>query len=191
MLKRMKYIKHTGLIGVLLILLVVFGVAGCGRVKVEIDDGTGICPEGAEHEGSYFDDLPITINQPLRDNETEEKLSQFFEQLQTYRMENGANALRYNDEIALFADARAKEVSSVFSHTRPNEEPFWLKLLSDDEPVMAEVFARNGNSAEEVMAAFTASAPHRDILLNSSYHSVGLAVYKRDNVWYWVAAFGK
>ena len=176
------------------ILLLLLFVAGCSRVTVETDDGTGVCPEGAVHQGVYLDDVPIAIppsGVPGWREEAQKHMTSFFELLESFRTENGGKPFMYHNDLAFCADVRAKEVPVVFSHTRPNEEPFWLRLVTEDYPVSAEIFAKKGNSAEEAMKAFMDSAAHREILLNPAYQYVGIAVYKHEDVWYWVAMFGE
>ena len=145
----------------------------CGAASVEIDDGMGIRPPDIP---AVFES-PQYIDEGYRQTFNDEMTMALYDAINEYRKENGVELLRYNADLDQAAKVRGLEVSSKFSHERPNEKTFWTAENYGKTAICAEIFARNFDTAEDVMAAFCTSEAHLAILLDPSYTITGVCCY--------------
>lgn len=111
-----------------------------------------------------------------------------FNQINAIRVSNGLTALKWDASLFAAANIRAQECEQKWSHTRPNGTEYWTV---DSNKVYGENLAKGYSSAESVVAAWMASASHKDNILWSNYKTGAISVYKADNgVWYWSTEFG-
>ncbi|MBO5210229.1 MAG: hypothetical protein J6B68_12955 [Lachnospiraceae bacterium] len=99
----------------------------------------------------------------------------------------GLPELTWNSELAAAAEVRAKEITTVFSHTRPDGSNWWTV---NEKAVYGENLAKGYQSADDVMKAWMASPEHKDNILYPGFTKIGIAVYKVDGQWYWAQEFG-
>ncbi|MGN0588205.1 MAG: CAP domain-containing protein [Ruminiclostridium sp.] len=116
------------------------------------------------------------------------------------RKANGLNELWYSARIHEVCEVRATELSSYYSHSRPNGTKFataftelGIKYVTVGENI---AYGRNTfETPEEVFAAWMKSESHRDNILYPDYEccAFGLSVLKvgKDTYYYWTQEFGK
>lgn len=116
------------------------------------------------------------------------------------RRENGLNELWYSARVHEVSTLRAVELSSYYSHTRPNGEGFHtafsdvgVSYLYAGENI---AYGRNMfETAGEVFEAWMDSESHRENILNPNYECVafGLSVLKvgANTYYYWSQEFAK
>lgn len=114
------------------------------------------------------------------------------------RVENGLNELWYSARVHDVSTLRAYELSSYYSHTRPDGSGFYtaFKDLGLAYRKVGENIAYGRNmfeTAEEVFQAWMDSPSHRDNILNPNYECVafGLCTLKvgKDTYYYWSQEF--
>ena len=103
------------------------------------------------------------------------------------RSKQGLAALRVDAELNRAAMVRARELTRLFSHTRPDGSS-WSTVSAS---VYAENIARGQRTAYRVMAAWLSSAGHRGNILKPGYGSIGVCAYIDGGITYWVQLFGK
>jgi len=98
--------------------------------------------------------------------------------------------LAYEPALLAVAQLRAEESSQLFSHTRPNGDP-WSTAFSD-----CGVFGHRGENLAygqktpaRVVAAWMASPGHKANILNEKYSMLAVGVYQKGNTLYWAQAF--
>lgn len=96
--------------------------------------------------------------------------------------------LKRDVNLEKIAKIRAKEISTKFSHTRPNGKR-GLKLITGNK-AKGENLARGNNityiSATEMLYN---SKSHRANMLRKEFTKVGIAAYKRNGITYYVQMF--
>lgn len=114
------------------------------------------------------------------------------------RTENGLNELWYSARVHEVSTLRAYELSSYYSHTRPDGSGFFtaFKELGLNYRKVGENIAYGRNmfeTAEEVFNAWMDSPSHRENILNPNYECVafGLCTLKvgKDTYYYWSQEF--
>ena len=104
------------------------------------------------------------------------------------RRENGLPDLQWSEELSQAAAVRAEEASQLWSHTRPNGQPY----NSVNDEVMGENLAKNYPDAESTVEAWMNSDSHRAILLDKEFKTVGISVVEtEDGQKYYAADFGE
>jgi len=98
--------------------------------------------------------------------------------------------LAYEPSLLPIADLRARECSELFSHTRPNGDP-WSTAFTE-----LGVFGHRGEnlaygqkSPAKVVAAWMASPGHKANILNEKYQMLAVGVYQEGKTLYWAQAF--
>ena len=163
---------------VLTVMILLTLLAACDPVHaVEIDDGSGIRTEALSAK-------PWEQAWVMRDTQAGDRKKldgitmELYHAINSFRQENSVHALAWTDSFTECTIERVTELTHSFSHTRPNGDPFWTIEEYGDMPVLAEIFARNADTAEDVMKAFTDSEPHRELMLNPDYETVTIHVLK-------------
>ena len=113
--------------------------------------------------------------------------SEVIEQVNVERTNYGLGSLSYDSVLTEAAKIRAKEISEVFSHTRPDGSS-WSTVSS---AAYGENIAMGYSSVDKVMAAWLTSEGHRANIMKESYTSIGVAACRINGVIYWVQLFGK
>lgn len=108
------------------------------------------------------------------------------------RAKAGLSPLSVNETVAGAAQTRAKEIETVFSHTRPDGSSFSSVLTSAGVNYRGagENIAYGQQSPEQVMESWMNSSGHRANILNANFTSIGVGHYKNAaGVNYWTQLF--
>lgn len=108
------------------------------------------------------------------------------------RSENGLPSLSYSTEAQSAADLRAKEISTYFSHTRPDGRSCFTVFNDLGIPLFmaAENIAYGYRTPEEVMKGWMNSEGHRENILRSTVKGLAVGIYPYGNgTYYWVQVF--
>lgn len=101
------------------------------------------------------------------------------------RKAQGKSALVLDDKLCSFAETRANEINSVFSHTRPDGRQ-WHTVFSDNNysySFSAENIAKGYTDADSVMNGWMNSSGHRANILNDKATKIGIAFDSKTNAW--------
>lgn len=110
------------------------------------------------------------------------------------RKKQGRKALKLDAKLTKAAQKRAKELTKVFAHERPDGSSCFTVLKDYNISYMAcgENIAAGQRSAKEVMNAWMNSDGHRENILSTNYGKIGVGLYKSPNTqytYYWVQLF--
>ena len=99
------------------------------------------------------------------------------------RARAGAEPLAFDEELCAFADTRAKELSELFSHTRPDGTKSTDALKEFEYKSVAENIAGGYTSPEKVVKAWMNSKGHRSHILDPRYTKTGIAYDSETGNW--------
>ena len=108
------------------------------------------------------------------------------------RAKAGCKPLKLSRELYRPASIRAKEITKLFSHTRPNGLPFSSTFYGIDYNIVGENIAAGQTSCEMVMKQWMDSPGHRANILNKKYKYLGIGYIYNKNTRYkhfWVQHF--
>lgn len=108
------------------------------------------------------------------------------------RSKAGLSAITEATDVSAAAAIRAQEITSNFSHTRPDGT--YYNTVLDQSGISywgsGENIAYGQKTPAEVMNGWMNSQGHRANILNASYTKIGVAYYQNSNgVTYWVQLF--
>ena len=154
-------------------------ISGNGQGKIVIRGGKNQCMENA-------------VENNVIENENTDWAMQVVELVNAERAKAGLTPLKMNQKAANAAKVRAREISSVFSHSRPNGKGFQTAL--DDAGVSYRSYGENiaygQKSPQAVMNQWMNSSGHRANILNPNFTEIGVGHYKTaDGVDYWTQLF--
>ena len=114
------------------------------------------------------------------------------QEVNAQRVSRGLQPLTLDDTLNADAQIRAREITSCFSHTRPNGTP-WYTV--DHSRVFGETLALGYNCSAEgargIIGLWMHSPAHASLLLNGHFHNIGFAACPgSDGNWYWTAELG-
>lgn len=135
----------------------------------------------------YLDEEAIALNGSPVNTELRNLAISTYGQINTVRVQNGANELLWDENLEYVANVRAKEIAENFSHTRPNGKP-WYTVNSKIQG--GENLAYGFETSHDVIDAWMNSESHRDNLLYDEFRTMAIAIYVVDDTYYWVQAFG-
>lgn len=95
----------------------------------------------------------------------------------------GLSSLIWDNNIYSYAKIRAEEITSVYSHIRPNGQS---SIISAPVSIHAENLAYGQISANEIFTDWKGSPNHYQNFVNSSYTRGAVAKAIKDGVYYWV-----
>ena len=109
------------------------------------------------------------------------------------RTQRGLQALRLSYDLQIGAAIRAKELTVLYDHTRPNGEPCYT-VIDEKGRGIGENIAAGQRSAEEVMQSWMNSSGHRRNILDQQFKELGVGyILKEDDAngyrHYWVQIF--
>ena len=116
----------------------------------------------------------------------------------TYFNTNSNNQLKplvWDSDLEKTAKIRAKEIATLFSHTRPDGSDCW-EVYPDNLLTYGENIALGQESCREVIEVWKETnyhyndQGHRRNMLDSNFNRVGIAGFKLNGVIYWVQSFG-
>ena len=108
------------------------------------------------------------------------------------RKKAGLKPLKLSRELLRPASIRAREITKVFSHTRPNGLPFNTAFYGIEYNIAGENIAAGQTSCEMVMQQWMNSPGHRANILNKRYKYIGIGYLYDENTLYkhfWVQHF--
>lgn len=103
------------------------------------------------------------------------------------RIENGLNQLTFDPNLYSIAKTRANEITELFSHNRPNGEPFYTISKIVDGENLARFCAGDASST---FNGFMNSKNHKENILYSSFKRVACFKLNDNDKVYWVQLFG-
>lgn len=109
------------------------------------------------------------------------------------RAKHNLSPLRMSNELLAGAAIRAKELTVLYSHTRPNGGDFDT-VISGSNRYIGENIAAGYRTPNEVVAGWMNSAGHRANILNPNFEELGVGYIYFDNdpnayCHYWVQIF--
>ena len=118
---------------------------------------------------------------------------QVLELVNKERAAQGLETLTLDTSLCEAAAARAKEITELFSHTRPNGQTCFTILKEYDISYRAvgENIAAGQSTQENVMQSWMNSEGHRANILSASYNKLGVGYVKSSSGYgnYWVQIF--
>ena len=108
------------------------------------------------------------------------------------RVKAGRKPLKLSRELFRPASIRAREITKIFSHTRPNGLPFNSTFYGIEYNIVGENIAAGQTSCEMVMRQWMDSPGHRANILNKKYKYLGVGYLYDKNTRYkhfWVQHF--
>ena len=112
------------------------------------------------------------------------------------REKAGLSSLEANKELTSAAEVRAKEISKVFGHTRPDGNSFntAAKEAGFDGDYIGENIAGGRMTPADVVEGWMNSEGHRKNILRPEYNYIGVAYLHKSNSEYgryWVQIFAR
>ena len=150
-------------------------------------------------KNTNFDSVNIYVTLQyvkLKEPYTPEKA---YEELNAYRASNGLAAYTIYSDLETCAQIRAQELSSAFSHTRPNGSSWYTvnaKIMSGetiaayDKQTKAFQAGATTTITESLIDAAKEDASERGNLLWPEFKKVGIRSYETDTKIYWAIVYG-
>lgn len=140
-------------------------------------------------------DYNYVVTAAFKEIDYDEEVDKVYDLITYNRNNNGAiTKLRRDKNLERMAMARAKELFENYSHTRPNGKEFYT--IMEDLNIKnywngnGENIAYGYKDAKDVMKAWMESTGHRENILDKRYTSVGVGLYIKNGLAYWVQIFG-
>ncbi len=109
------------------------------------------------------------------------------------RKKAGVEPLQLDTSLCSAAATRAKEITTVFDHTRPNGDTCFsiLKEKNISYRAAGENIAAGQTTPEDVVKSWMNSPGHRENILSGSFHKLGVGYVKTGSSYkhYWVQMF--
>lgn len=160
------------------------------QITVEAEQET---TEPTEPDEPTVPDEATEPEEPLTENDLEKMRKEMLELVNEERANAGLSALRLNDDVCAYAQIRANEVSSKFSHTRPNGENYWTELerLGIEYNPGGENISAGENNPEDAVIGWMNSPGHRANILKEGIGQIGIGFVKVNSGYhyYWVQIF--
>ncbi len=182
--------KFKKVFAVSMALVLAFTFIACGATAdSSIDDQAAVrgMDEGAGE--IWIDDEAIALAGSAASSQAAlDACTAVFNIMNQERVARGLAALVWSDALTNAAQVRANEITSVFSHTRPNGTDFWTV---DSNVQYGENLAKLYQSADSVYTAWMNSPTHAANIMDGGYKTVGIAICQTgDGSWYWAQEFG-
>ncbi len=107
------------------------------------------------------------------------------------RVRAGVHPLEKREDVAALAQIRAEEISSRFSHIRPNGQ-FYETIFTEygiSYNLINENIAAGFTTPESTVEAWLESSGHKRYMLSPLYNATGTGVYEKNGQLYWVQLF--
>lgn len=178
-------------------LAVVMGISimACGSQTPEMSAITrGVPQDGV----TYIDDeaialagsvraLELTEAEQLRADELRAIAVSAFDLVNAERAARGLPAFSWDATLELCAQIRATEISSSFSHMRPNNTDFFTV---NSDLMWAENLAKGYADASSLVAGWMNSPTHAANILDGELATCSIAVYEVNGTLYFAQEFG-
>jgi hypothetical protein len=116
---------------------------------------------------------------------------QIFDLVNYERQRNGLNRLIYSDILDKVAQQRARELTQMYGHIRPDGRSFDTALsdLGEDEYSIGENAGIDNNDALKIMKGWMESPLHRENILYFRHNQIGVGVHNENEMYYWIQIF--
>lgn len=136
---------------------------------------------------------PKPDTKPIESND--EKIKKIHEIVNRERIMKGVPALSPGTWLQEYANLRAKEIATKFSHNRPNGESFSTYIVNNFKTsYVGENIAAGNSTAESTMNQWMNSQGHKNNILKSDYKYLTVGYYYDPNSRYkhhWVQIFSR
>ena len=169
--------KHTVLKKAVLFVIFTCFLAACSAVTVFAESGN---PEGVSAQAA---------NDP--DRQKKEKIVSLVNQ---ERAKAGLKEVTIDETMMTGANIRAKEIQSLFSHTRPDGRDCFSVFtdLGISSNYRGEnVLYASICSPETVMSGWMSSEGHKGVILDARFTRIGVGYFESSGIGYWVQIFAE
>ena len=97
-----------------------------------------------------------------------------YNQLNAFRSSQGLTALTWDPKLSCGACIRAKECSTLLSHTRPDGSAWWTV---NPDCAYGENLAAYYPTVESAMQEWVRSPSHLDMMLSPKFMRIGIGIY--------------
>ena len=181
--------KFKSVLSISFALILAFTFVACGSVNKNIDDQAAVrgLDEGVGE--IYIDDEAMSLASKAASTQAALDACQAcFNLMNQERAARGLAQLTWSKALENAAQVRAGEITTKFSHTRPNNTDFWTV---DSTVQYGENLAKLYQSADSVYTAWMNSPTHAANMMDAGYKTVGIAIFQtEDGSWYWAQEFG-
>ena len=167
-----------------------FTLLACGATNDAIVDDQAAVRGLEEGAGEiWIDDEAIALAGSAASSQAAlDACTAVFNIMNQQRVARGLSELAWSEALRDAAQVRANEITTSFSHTRPNGSEFWTV---DSSCQYGENLAKLYQSADAVYTAWMNSPTHAANIMDGGYKTVGIAICQTgDGSWYWAQEFG-
>ncbi len=182
--------KISKLIATALLLTVTGACVACGSNEVNgsVDTTAAAREQGVGDDKIFIDDQAIALAGEANSNQDLiTAATKALDLTNNQRTAAGLSVLTWSQGLADAAYVRATEITTTFSHTRPNGSDWWTVNSS---LMYGENLAKLYNSPEDMVSAWMASPSHKANIMDGGYVTCGIAIYKNGENWYSAQEFG-
>jgi uncharacterized protein YkwD len=186
----MKRVNLKKVFAIALTAVMTFTLIACGATNDAIVDDQAAHRGLDEGAGEiWIDDGAIALAGSAASSQAAlDACTAVFNIMNQQRVARGLSELAWSEALRDAAQVRANEITTSFSHTRPNGSEFWTV---DSSCQYGENLAKLYQSADSVYTAWMNSPTHAANIMDSGYKTVGIAVCQTgDGSWYWAQEFG-
>lgn len=155
--------------------------------EFSLQDGVTYIDDEAIALAGSISALELTEADQLRADELRAIAVSAFELVNAERAARGLSAYTWDATLELCAQIRATEVSSSFSHTRPNNTDFYTV---NSDLMYAENLAKGYADASSLVAGWMNSPTHAANILDAELATCSIAVYEVGGTLYFAQEFG-
>lgn len=164
------------------------GSSSSGSTSKSSSSSSGSSSSGSSSSGSSSSGSSSSSSEPYY---VESAAQSVLSLVNEERAAEGLSALTLSSGATSVAKVRAKELATLFSHTRPDGSTCFTAL--DDAGVSysyaGENIAAGYSSASSVMNGWMNSSGHKANILSENYTQIGIACYYDGSTYYWVQLF--
>ncbi|MCR5669959.1 MAG: CAP domain-containing protein [Butyrivibrio sp.] len=182
--------KIRKIVAIALTAVLTFSLVACGAKQQAVIDDQAATRGLTEGLGEiWIDDGAIALASSTASSQAAlDACTAVFNLMNQQRQAQGLAPYAWSDALTNAAQVRANEITSSFSHTRPNGSAFWTV---DSNVQYGENLAKLYQSADSVYTAWMNSPTHAANIMDAGYKTVGIAICQTgDGSWYWAQEFG-
>ncbi len=186
----MKRVNLKKVFAIALTAVMTFTLIACGATNDAIVDDQAAHRGLDEGAGEiWIDDGAIALAGSAASSQAAlDACTAVFNIMNQQRVARGLSELAWSEALRDAAQVRANEITTSFSHTRPNGSEFWTV---DSSCQYGENLAKLYQSADAVYTAWMNSPTHAANIMDGGYKTVGIAICQTgDGSWYWAQEFG-
>ena len=186
----MKKLRLRRILAMTLTAVMTFTLLACGATNDAIVDDQAAVRGLDEGVGEiWIDDEAIALAGSAASSQAAlDACTAVFNIMNQQRVARGLSELAWSEALRDAAQVRANEITTSFSHTRPNGSEFWTV---DSSCQYGENLAKLYQSADAVYTAWMNSPTHAANIMDGGYKTVGIAICQTgDGSWYWAQEFG-